>query len=400
MPLVEDSLKGLQKLVRLPPAAVPAKFVHTGRIPDDLATDEATGLHLSGDEAAALEDLQALLPGDLRFEYMERREREDAMWRFVCLASLQRKEGHVDGFIARYAREPEQLTCFYPVLHLAVAEDLLFQNARLIPIAEAHRSAIVGPDRHPSMASVIAVECEGTNRSAMSERAAEVARHALRLLRAGLRESHSVVDRQLRFRLGSAYWFSDGLSGFKVGPEEGWGFELDLAGLESVAALPVAALPLTGGTEVERCARRALEWFEQSQLAVDPLMEILLLTFALETILGRKSEKLKGRQLAIRRAVLSHRTRGNFAHPLRFYLVYDEIRSVAVHGGEPPLVDDDLVQTVAWDVRGAINEFLKFARCGGYVKRGRILTALDNDRDATEIAQQFLPLPGGEPEPG
>jgi hypothetical protein len=186
-------------------------------------------------------------------------------------------------------------------------------------------------------------------------------------------------------------WFSDGLSGFKVGPDEGWGFELDLAGLESVAAMPV---------EVERCARRALEWFEQSQLAVDPLMEILLLTFALETILGRKSDKLKGRRLAIRRAVLSHRTRGNFAHPLRFYLVYDKIRSVAVHGGEPPLVDDDLVQTVAWDVRGAINEFLKFARGGDYVKRGPILTALDNDRDATEIAQQFLPLPGGEPEPG
>jgi hypothetical protein len=390
MPAVEDALKNLQTLVRLPPPPEPVRTVQSGPVPDDLATEEAGVLYLSAKEAAALENVQRLLPEDLRFEYMERRELENATWRFACLAALRSDEDQVDGFIAEYGREPEQLTCFYPVLYLAVAEELVFQNARLIPVAEAQVPVTFGLDPRPTMKSVIAITCKGTNRGRMSVRAAESARHVLRLLRAGLRENLAIVDRQLRFQLGSSYWFSDGLSGFRVGPSEGWDFELGLAGLENIASLPIAILPRIGGTDVEQCARRALAWFEQSQLAVDPLMAILLLTFALEAILGRKSDKLKGRELALRRAVLSHRTKGHFAHPLRLYLVYDEIRSVAVHGGETPRVDDDLAQTLAWDMRDAINEFLKFARDAGHVTRRRILRALDDDPDAPEIASQFL----------
>jgi hypothetical protein len=397
-PTVEDALADLQRLVRLPGPVEPVRTFMFGRIPDDLATEDARSLSLPEDEVAALEDVRYRLSEDLRFEYIDKGEREATTWRFLCMAFLRQDEDHVAAFVTDHARELERRTCFFPVVHLAVSEELALRDTRLIPAADAQVGAILAPQPQPEIASVIAVECEGTNRQRMRDRAAEVALHSLRVLRAGLREEHFVHDRQLRFRLGVSYWFSDGLSGWQTDADTGWGFELDANSLGRVAALPIASLPVAAKTDIERCANRSLQWFEQSQLAVDPVMEIMLLTIALEAILGRKSERLKGRGLALRRAVLAVKTAGHFSHPARFYLVYDKVRSVAVHGGEPPVVDRRLVDEVSWDVRLAVNQFLDFARGQRYLKRSRLLDALDDDPAVAEIEGRFLPgneAPGG-----
>lgn len=331
------------------------------------------------------------LPTDLRFEHMDEAACREAAWRFVCAAHLL-KEDQVAPFVAEHAHEIEQLTCFFPVVHLSMRERASFQGSELIPAGEAELPKVfLGPDPRPMVASVIGVPTEGTNRGNMSERGAVAARHALRLLRIGLRDDHWVADRQLRFQLGASFWFSDSLGGFKTPAEQGWDYEIDRSAVEQIAASPLGDVPLEGGTGVEKAARRAVTWFEHSQLATDPLVEILMLTFAVEALLGRKSGKLKARELALRRAILSHHATGSFAHPGRFYLVYDQIRSVAVHGGDPPGFDDDLVQTVAWDVRRAISEYLSFAQERGFTGRGKLLAALDGDPNTTKIAERFLP---------
>lgn len=388
---MEDALADLQRLVRSPAPVEPVPTFMSGQIPDDLASEDARSLFLPASEVTALEDVRYLLSEDLRFEYMDEREREAQTWRFLCMAFLAQDEDHVVAFVADHAREVERLTCFFPVVHLAVSEELALQDTRLIPTAEASVGETFTSQPQLEIASVIAVECEGTNRQRMRDRAAQVALHSLRVLRAGLREEHFVHDRQLRFRLGTSYWFSDGLSGWQVDADAGWGFELDANSLARVSALPIASLPVAAKTDVERCANRSLRWFEQSQLAVDPVMEIMLLTIALEAILGRKSERLKGRGLALRRAVLAVKTTGHFSHPARFYLVYDKVRSVAVHGGEPPLLDRRLVDDVSWDVRLAVNQFLDLARAENYSKRSRLLKALDNDPAVAGIEERFLP---------
>ena len=153
-------------------------------------------------------------------------------------------------------------------------------------------------------------------------------------------------------------------------PEQAWSFELSEAALRRDNPPAVSTLPLEGTNTIERSANRALRWSEQSQLAVDPIMELIMLSTALEAILGRKSDKLKARPLAIRRAILGLKMTGSFTHPARFYLVYDRVRSVVIHGGEPPQVDPDLVITVSWDVPAPLStSSLDFARAEGLVKR-------------------------------
>jgi hypothetical protein len=163
--------------------------------------------------------------------------------------------------------------------------------------------------------SAIGVACMGTSNAAMMRRARRGAEHALRVLRAGLRENNAILDQQLQFRLGVSYWFSEGGGGWRTRPEDGFGVELNEALVELAMSAPILRLPAQGGTDIEQSANRALEWFERAQLAADPLVEMLFLFFALEAILGDKSEGSKGEGLALRRAILSHKRTGSFTPP-------------------------------------------------------------------------------------
>jgi hypothetical protein len=214
----------------------------------------------------------------------------------------------------------------------------------------------------------------------MAERARVVAEHALRTLRATLREVRFMPDQQLRFRLGEAFWFADSVgAGWAMSPETGWDLELDDALLRHALSQEISTLPHVPTNDVERRAHLALRWFERAQLAVDPILELLYLFFALEAILGDSSQRLKGAALAVRRAVLDLLVNDGFAHPARTFVLYDQVRSAAVHGEEPPNVSRREVDAFASDVRRAINEFLRFARCGGFIRRARVRNALDTD---------------------
>jgi hypothetical protein len=107
--------------------------------------------------------------------------------------------------------------------------------------------------------------------------------------------------------------------------------------------------------------------------------------------LGDKSDRLKGENLVLWRALLSHKLGEGFAHPGRIYGLYDEVRSEAVHGGEPLEVSKSEVSNFQWYVRRAINERLLYARTGGFSKRGKLLAALDSDSARNEIKANFLP---------
>jgi hypothetical protein len=75
---------------------------------------------------------------------------------------------------------------------------------------------------------------------------------------------------------------------------------------------------------------------EQAFVVGDELLELLFCFFALEAILGGKSDGSKAHALAFRRALLGSMVRGHFAHPNRLAPLYDKVRPAAVHGSEPP----------------------------------------------------------------
>jgi hypothetical protein len=346
-----------------------------------LQSEDFKTLWLFRDERLALEKVRSLLDQDLRFEHLSESAVKEATWRFACTAAVQRKGDLVSKFVEEHAHEVRDRTCFFPVELLRIKEEVGLYGVRLIPpdAVELPGTFLVR-DPRPAMTSVIAVGCSGTNYKKMGDRARPVAERALRLLRATLREDQWLPDRQLRFRLGESVWFDDSVAaGWALGPQEGWELELDDGLLSHATSQEISTLPQVPANDVERRAGRALRWFEGAQLAVDPVVEVLYLFFALETILGDKSEGLKAPSLAVRRAMLGLLASGGFTHPARTYLLYDEVRSAAVHGEELPDVTQREADSFSWDVRRALNEFLRYARAEGFTKRVQVRRALDTD---------------------
>jgi len=281
---VEKALEQLQRLARQHETGETWRW---GQIPEDLRDDEHGGLELTGAELDALEHLNETLPNDQRFEYMDEKTIDAATWRFVCLASLRPDMSHIDQFISDHAQPPRDLICYFPVELLKIPAATEVHGVKFIPTGSANLpERLWAPDPRPTMESVVAVGCKGTSYVRMMLRSREVAEHALRLLRAGLREHRSIHDSQLRFRLGVGYWFSDTASGWQRRQEEGFPFELTEKMVEVALSPAIATLPSVGRTDVERRANLALEWFERAQLAVDPLMRLLFLFFANLTLIA------------------------------------------------------------------------------------------------------------------
>jgi hypothetical protein len=388
---VEHALTELCRLIRRPPPAEPPRTVVSGQVPEDLQSEGFRSIALFPDEARKLEDVRALLTEDLRFEHLKELATKDATWRFVCLAHMQPKGDLVADFVAEHAREPIERTCFFPVEWLTVKSEVELYGIRLMPPEAVELPETqFGPDAKQTMTSIIAVGSRGTNYSKMSARARSAAERALRLLRATLREDNWVPNQQLRFRLADLVWFDDDAGGWASRPDGGWDLELDEQLLRRATSQEISMLPLVASNDIERRVDLALRWFERAQLAVDPMVELLYLFFALEAILGDKSEGLKAPALAVRRAMLGLLTTGGFTHPARTYALYDEVRSAAVHGEEPPAVNQKDVDSFAWDVRRAINEFLEYARAEGLTKRARVRKALDSDERCQSVVDALV----------
>lgn len=390
---VEQALMELQRLVREPmPTEPPVPLHRLGNVPEQFAPgEEQPGLHGTPEEIRALELLRSLLPQDLRFEHMDESTIESTTFEFVCRAHYQPDDDHVPQFVVDHAHELLERTCFFPVVHLKVKDELHFQGARILPAGVVELpSRVLGPDPTPMTDSVLAVSCTGTSHQQMSIRATEAAHHAIRLLRVAMREDKWVHDRQLRFRLGESLWFDDGASGWQTAPDMGWEYQPDEPALKRATAQPLASIPLVGSNDVERGANTALRWFERAQLATDPLVEMLYLFFALEALIG-DTEREKGRKLAARRAILGLKTSGYHTDPGRIYFYYGRVRSTAIHGGDPGEVPRDEINRVSWDTRRAINEFLEYAQAHGFTERAWIVKALDSDPHRDGVIERFLP---------
>jgi hypothetical protein len=383
---VEQALRTVERTARESvqwpaPPAMPEKFrmsMHWKYRPVDHQVD-------------ALEELEAVLAVDPRFEHMKEREIKEAVDGLANAAFVHRDANHIPGFLAKHAEEPQSLVCSFPIEGLTVHREIELFGVTFTPAEEAEvPKHMFGPGQGP-IGAVVSTTCEGTSGAAMKERACKKVEHALRQLRAGLREHRMIPDQQLRFRLGTSYWFSGGGGGWSTRSDQiiDVGLNKELVALAS--STEIAMLPADGGTSIEKAARRALQWFDDALLATDPLKEVLYLFFALEGILGDKSDELKGENLALRRALLSHKLDRGFTHPGRIYGLYDKVRSEAVHGGEPLEVSKAEVSKFQWDVRRAINEFLEYARKEGFSKRGKLLAALDSDPAREEIKANFLP---------
>jgi hypothetical protein len=236
----------------------------------------------------------------------------------------------------------------------------------------------------PSTGCVVAVRVSVTSYGRMADRARVAAEHGLRVLRIALRASLSIHDDQLRFRLGEAYAFDDPrLAGPGWERRRGTAYPLNLeaTGVELARSQRVAALPLGPRNRFGRKANLAVKWMDRAMLATDPLDSLLYLFFALECLLGDTGEGQKAGLIALRRAVLSQAMGRGFTHPSRAYLLYEKVRSAAVHGSEPPDVSEADARLFAGDVREALDEYLRYGQEQGFTRQSQLVAALDGHPD-------------------
>lgn len=386
-PIVE-AMEELQQLVRKGEPISPSEGAMTISIEDDIATPDARTLLLGTTEVGAFQRVKEAIEGDLRFEHLggligDPLQRQ--LIRFVSLCAVERAQDQVADFASEHERESEERTCFLGVEFLEVKEPLDLFGLHLLPTDHGD----IPPTTHwfstdPPVGSVLAVPSRGTHLTRMKERAAAVAERALRALRVALGGEWPANQLQLRFRLSESYSFGEHLAGWQTSADARWALTFDSRLLETAGASPVAALASVPSNDLERHAARAMAWIEDSMIDGDGLRSLLFSFFALEAMLGDSSEGLKGNGLAYRRALLSHAIRGSFPDPDQVYLLYDRVRSAAVHGEEPPPVSKRDQETFVRDVKEALAEYLDLAAKERFKMRRRLLRYL---REHPERAQ-------------
>lgn len=357
----------------------------TRRLPEELTGGVVLQERFLEDEVSAAEHAMDALLGDLSLEHLAE-DAKDAVWLFVAECVLQRATDHVAVFLERHAREPKAMDCYLPVEFLQVTREIEVLGVRFLPLGDERIPPTEGGFRLSSpVASVAMVNVQGTNYRRMADRAGAVVNHTLRVLRVAFRANRGIHDGQLRFRLGASYAFDDRLRGWRAPDDAAYELTVMEKVIDAAMTEPVTKLPVVPTTDIEKKADLAVRWMERATLSGDPLVTLLYLFFALEALLGSKDGKLKALDLAFRQTMLSHIVSGGFSDPNNTYLLYDEVRSAAVHGEATPEVGWRDVHRFAAVVRKALSQYLLYSELQGISSRGHLLRALDEHPDRDEL---------------
>ena len=382
---VQSALKKLQAEARKKSGSDGLGFA-MWNVPEDLATEDCVQIVLDGAGMRAMEQAKAEVLKDPRFEYLDDTRLDDLLWRFIHGCLVDRSRDKVKAFLDEHRHEVQELVCYLPVEYLTVTTEREILGVRLLPLGTEEMPPPGAWFRlNEPVGVAVAVPVKGTNHGLMAERARATAEHALQVLRVALKLAYpSILDPQVRFRLAESWAFSEHASGFAVGPNRVYG--LDLGGnLPELEAEPVLQLPEMPRNHLERQAFLAVQWINRGMFATEPVVTLLYHFFALEALLGDRSEGLKAPLIARRRAVLAAAMDTAFLHPHENYFLYDKVRSVAVHGGVAGEVTEDTVQTFSWDVRTALQQFLAYAEREGFTKQSDLADALDNHPKHEEL---------------
>lgn len=370
------------------PAGPADDWVMGGAVPlvvrEKYGLPENQSLSVNREERQALRKVEKALLNDLAYEHLGDKA-EAAVWRFACECAFDKKTDFIADFVAEHFKQPDERVCFIPVEYLKVSTEHEFQGVKFLPVTSVDVTPSPGFVTAPPVGSIAAVTVSGTDRQRMTDRARALANYSLRVLRIALREHRSINDRQLRFRLGLSHSFGKDFTGRESPPDRAYELELDDRLVALAREQEVAAVGPTPATDIERKSHIAMRWMERARFTTDPLVALLFLFFALEALLGDKSEGLKAHALAFRQTMLSHVATGGFTDPNRTLFLYDEVRSGAVHGEDAPQVDDDTADRLEWTVRDALAQYLKVARENGFTKRAQLRRFLNEHPDRGKL---------------
>lgn len=384
-----DALRELQRVSQRSVSTDDGQPIQTRRLPQHLTDGKILMLGLLSEQVAALELARIALQNDPSFEYIQKVD--EVVWEFFGKCWTAREFDHVPDFLNQHKRELEELTCFIPIENLVIRDEIGFLGIRLLPTDSSSipTNSYIFKIEKPT-GSVAAITVQGTNHVLMANRGRTEVEHVLRLMRVALREHPALHDRQLRFQAGSVYALGSEFEGRNSRAESAYELEFNEELVSFIQLQPLSELTRTAVFGIDKKANLALSWIEEASLAVNPLVSLLLLFFALEAMLGRKDETRKAHALAFRQTMLSHLVEGTFSHPNTTVFLYEDVRSTAVHGEGDIKVDWDEVRGFARSVRNTLNQFLKLAKEQNIKKRSRLLKYLDEHPDRSKLKDWLL----------
>jgi len=259
---------------------------------DDLATDKIKSLRFTSNESDAIDTLGNELYHNQGFEYLYF-DLTKLIRRLACEYVVSNDKTLFDKFLSDHYREPENLRVFIPIVGLETTEPTKLQNVTLL------KFPIDGLELNENgyfegIGTVAQVYVSGTDPSFMRDRALAIINHELKILRVGLRAHNQIHDQQLMFKPGRGWAIENGRIGWTDHKDTAYSLGISKAFLaDNLIEQPLYAIPFVPTNRIERKVKLALEWLDQSRLATDPLMRLLYDMFALETLLGDRSEGKK-----------------------------------------------------------------------------------------------------------
>ncbi len=377
-PSVETALLELERSIRGSGSPGPDEPLH-------LIFGPQLRVQLTRADSAALTAALEAIQADLRFEHLGEPKRP--LRDFASRAWHEPTSDTVHWFLREYARPVQTGLCFVSVEYLAVKQSRHVFGIDLLPLHDPRISSAVdifgprGRDR-----SVAMVEVRGTDPMMMGARAKLHVGHSLRLLRIALSDLRGIPDLQLRFRVGERFALEGGGGGWRLPDHAAGELELDDNLQSLVSDHIVGSIPMDPIPDALKRAALAAAWLERAQMTGDPLIAVLYQFFALEAILGQTSDKEKASPIAFRQAVLSSIVTGRFEHPDETWLLYDRVRSAAVHGSEAPLVDARLAQRHRGRVRRSLSGYLTLSRDQSLLRRATIIRHIELHEEAEKMA--------------
>ena len=388
---VENALREVQRLIREHDPRGDELPIGTRNVDVPGTEPPKVSYSFFADESEAVDRAAAALREDLRFEHLD--DPGKSAWEFADEAFVHEKGDRVPKFVTEHAREVLDRRCYLLIEYLKLTAPIELGRVRLLPVSESELPKAQPPWflLDPPVGAVAVVEVSGTNGHRMADRARAEVRFELRKLRLGMRGMNLYHERQLRFRLNGSFTFDQGGQGWNRPDDSRFEAGLLPESLEKMKSEELFSLTAPPVTDLDKCAHRAAEWIERALLVNDsPLNALLYLFFALEALLGDRGEGLKGHGLAARLAMLNHVTESGFTHPNVTLFLYDQVRSSAAHGGDPPEVDWRTVSQLTWDVRDALNRYLRLAAREGLYRRGRLIQHLERHPDWPKLREWLL----------
>jgi hypothetical protein len=382
------ALRRLQALVRKPPDGAP--HGKQMRVPPGLST-EVRWLQFSTLEVDAVGVAVELVASDLCFEHLD--HIADKLWHFAALCAVDRRADHVKPFVEQHAKSPETVVCRVAVEHLQVKSPIDVLDVRFAPLDAELAS---GGGFSPSIGAGCQAEVEvtGTSPQRMADRARDHVARLLRVARVAIKDEFSATALQLRFEVGRVVAVGPNATVTTIPEDNARPLTLSNERAEAVHSHPVASLRREPANTLEQKADVALHWLERSSLTADPLVSMLYLFFALEALLGDKSNGLKGAQLAFRRALLGQAVTEMARIPSSTLLLYEDVRNDAVHGTAVPAVDRGALNSFDADVRLALREYLELAQKLGITDHAKLMRAIDGQparEDLAALLKEFDP---------